>query len=276
MANINALISHRFRGFSNQENTIAGITAALEFGVQIVEFDIRVTGCGTPLIYHDEYAIDRNGKKRNISDIYASELNALGGTFSYMPTADALLEVAAAHDNKTCRLLVDIKDYGFEEEINALIHLHGLENRTVYVSWVPNVLYKMAEIAPHIPLCLSHWPQNPGELVRMHHQVHDANNGDVPRLPQRYIHGERSGWFVEGGLRGELRDIIKKSGGSVCLPVNMLDRKLIADYQADGIEVSAFSFIDWDKLSAYESEYGLNQFFIDNKLVFDQVKTLNG
>ena len=276
MANINALISHRFRGFSNQENTIAGITAALEFGVQIVEFDIRVTGCGTPLIYHDEYAIDRNGKKRDISDIYASELNALGGTFSYMPTADALLEVAAAHDNKTCRLLVDIKDYGFEEEINALIHLHGLESRTVYVSWVPNVLYKMAEIAPHISLCLSHWPQNPNKLVRAHHHVHDALDGDIPRLKDRYIHGERSGWYVEGGLRGALRELIQKSGGSVCLPVDMLDTDLIADYQKDGIEVSAFSFVDWDTLIEFESKFGLNEFFIDDKCVFDQHSTRNG
>lgn len=275
MAKIDSLISHRFRGFSDHENTIAGLTAALDFGVQIVEFDIRVTACGTPLIYHDEYALDKKGKKHNISDIYAGELNVLGGAFSYMPTADALFESAAAHANRTCRLLVDIKDYGFEEEINALIHLHGLDSRTVYVSWVPNVLYKMAEIAPHIPLCLSHWPQNPNKMVRAHHHVHDALDGEIPQLQDRYIHGERSGWYVEGGLRGALRELIQKSGGSVCLPVDMLDRDLIASYQKDGMEVSAFSFVDSDTLAEYESKFGLNEFFIDDKRVFDQLSTRN-
>jgi len=270
MASFNALISHRFRGFAKHENTITGLKAALDFGVQIVEFDIRVTKCGTPLIYHDEYAPDKKGKKHNLSDIYAQNLKEFGGTFAHMPTADALFKAAAEHTNQSCKLLVDIKDYGFEEEINALIHLHGLQDRTVYVSWVPNVLYRMAEIAPHIPLCLSHWPQNPGAAVRTNHKVYTAKDGMIPRLPERYIHGDRSGWFVDGGLRGELRDLIKKSGGSVCLPVNMLDNNEIADYQADGIQVSAFSFLDWKSINAFEQTYGLDMFFIDNRHVFDQ------
>ena len=55
MVNFKTFISHRFRGFSDVENTIDGLNAALDFGVQQVEFDIRVSKCGTPMIYHDEY-----------------------------------------------------------------------------------------------------------------------------------------------------------------------------------------------------------------------------
>ncbi len=270
MVSFNKLISHRFRGFAPQENTIAGLIAALDFGVQIVEFDIRVAGCGTPLIYHDEYALDKNGNKRYLSDVFAKDLSSIGGTFSYMPSVDALFEAAAKHRNNTCRLLIDIKDFGFEEEINALVHLHGLQDRCVYVSWVPNVLYRMAEIAPNIPQCLSHWPGNPNTQVRALHGVHVAPDGMIPRLLGDYFHGERSGWFVSGGLRGELRNLIAKSGGSVCLPVDMLDADLIQDYQKDGIEVSAFSFIDWKTMTDYASRYGLNEYFIDNKTVFDE------
>ena len=53
MPTLTQLVSHRFRGFSPHENTIQGLNAALDFGVAQVEFDIRVTKCGTPLIYHD-------------------------------------------------------------------------------------------------------------------------------------------------------------------------------------------------------------------------------
>lgn len=270
MTSFNRLISHRFRGFAEPENTIAGLNAALDFGVQIVEFDIRVTKCGTPLIYHDEHAPDKKGKSRLISDVFAHELIELGGAFAHMPTVDALFAAIAAHRNQTCRLLIDIKDFGFEDEINALLHLHRLQDRAVYVSWVPNVLYRMAEIAPHVPLCLSHWPGNPSATVRALHGVHDAADGVIPRLLGKYFHGERSGWFVDGGLRGELRKLIARSKGSVCLPVDMLDAELIKDYQKDGITVSAFSFIDWDRLDDYAEKYGLDEFFIDNKLVFDQ------
>jgi len=270
MVSFSSLISHRFRGFSKHENTIEGLNAALDFGVQIVEFDIRVTRCGTPIIYHDESAEDRAGKTRFISEIFAKELNSLGGKFAHMPTAQALFEAAAQHRNASCQLLVDIKDFGFEEEINALVHLYGLQDRTTYVSWVPNTLYRMSEIAPHIPLCLSHWPQNPNAAICALHKVYTAENGHVKRLQETVIHGERSGWYVQNGLRGDLRDIIQKSGGSVCLPVNMLDAELIAAYQKDGIEVSAFSFVDWGKLSAFQEAFGLDQFFSDNKTVFDE------
>ena len=56
MPKFDQLISHRFRGFSYRENTIKGLMNALDLGVQVLEFDIRVTRCGTPIIYHDEYA----------------------------------------------------------------------------------------------------------------------------------------------------------------------------------------------------------------------------
>jgi len=272
MADINSLISHRFRGFSKHENTLNGLNAALDFGVQIVEFDIRVSKCGTPLIYHDETAPDKMGKKRYISDVFAKNLSAIGGTFARMPTADVLFEAAKNHGSNSCQLLIDIKDFGFEEEINALVHLHGLESRAVYVSWVPNVLYRMAEIAPHIPLCLSHWPKNPNAIVRQIHKVHEARDGEVPRLADQYLHGDRSGWFIYGGLRGQLRSLIQKSGGSVCLPVDMLDAELIKSYQDDGIEVSAFSFVENSKIATFKERYNLDYFFIDNKHVFEQLE----
>ncbi len=269
MIKFDQLISHRFRGFSDRENTIEGLVNALDYGVQVLEFDIRVTKCGTPIIYHDENALDKNGKTHHIANIFARDLEILGGTFAHMPTADELFKTAASHRNNSAKLLVDIKDFGFEEEINALIHLHRLEHRTVYVSWVPNVLYRMAEIAPHIPLCLSHWPQNPNKAIRAKHHVHEAVHGDVPRLVDQYIHGQRSGWHVDGGLGGELRDIIKNSGGSVCLPADMLNQDLIKAYQADGIEVSAFSFVDWQIMDDFEKSFELDLYFIDNKTVFE-------
>ncbi len=272
MVQLSQLISHRFRGFAERENTIEGLKAALDFGVQVLEFDIRVTACGTPIIYHDEYAKDKSGKKRYLSKIFAKNLKNIGGIFSYMPTADLLFAAAAAHENNTAKLLVDIKDYGFEVEIDALIRAHGLQNRTVYVSWLPNVLYRMAEIAPDIPLCLSHWPQNPDKHTRKKHIVHNAPDGRIEHLPTDYIHGERSGWFVQGGLKGYLRMKIRQSGGSVCLPVNMLERDLIKDYQNEGIEVSAFSFVDWDTIDQFETAYGLDLYFIDNKKVFEIFK----
>ncbi len=276
MPRFDQLISHRFRGFSEFENTIDGLKKALDLGVQIVEFDIRVTHCGTPVIYHDEYAIDENGQPRMICETLAKDFRDIGGTFNHIPTANQLLAAAAVHTNKTCRLLVDIKDFGFETEINALIHLHRLQSRTVYVSWVPNVLYKMAEVAPQIPLCLSHWPENPNAIIRSQHKVFPAKNGIIPRLPKTFIHGQRSGWYVENGLKGELRQIIQASRGSVCLPVNMLNAEIVKNYQKDGIEVSSFSFVDSSVIEETAQKFGLDAYFVDNRILFDQHASITG
>lgn len=268
---LNALISHRFRGFSNYENTIAGLNAALDFGVKIVEFDIRVARCGTPMIYHDEAAPDATGTHRHLSHHKASDFAALGGNFTHMPTADKLFEAIAAHAFKDTFLLIDIKDGGFEEAIHALVCLHRLQDRVSYVSWVPNVLYAMHDIAPNVPLCLSYWCQNPDASIRAKHEVNVAENGHVPRLSREYIHGERSGWFIDGALSGKLRDILIASKGSVCVPQNMVTREIIDNYHSDNLSVSTFSYIDWDHINDHNERLNIDLFFIDNKRVFDEI-----
>lgn len=270
---LSSLISHRFRGFSKLENSIQGVNAALDFGVKYVEFDIRIAACGTPMIYHDEAAPDKHGDHHLLSAYKASSYSTLGGRFTHMPTADALFAAIAAHQNKNTVLLVDIKDGGFETEIHALICLHHLQNRVVYVSWVPNVLYAMHDMTPNTPLCLSHWCQNPDLSIRANHIVYKAKNGDVPRLADAYIHGERSGWFIDGPLTGKLREILIATKGSVCVPQDMVTRKLVDSYHSDGLAVSTFSYLDWDHINDHKSRFNIDLYFIDNKDVFDAAKT---
>jgi len=270
-----SLISHRFRGFSDHENTIDGLNAALDFGVAYVEFDIRVAKCGTPMIYHDEQAKDRRGQHRLLCDYMARDYTRLGGAFSYMPRAEALFHAIGQHPNTTTRFLIDIKDAGFETEIHALVSLCRLQDHVSYVTWVPNVLYRMAEIAPHIPLCLSHWCQSPSAKTRKIHTVHNAKGGHVPQLSHDYIHGDRSGWYLDHPLRGELLKIIKESGrddwkGAVCVPQNMVTQDLVAYYHSAGLEVSTFSYLDWDHIRDHKDRYNIDLFFIDNKTVFDE------
>ena len=271
MLDISRLISHRFRGFAEEENTIQGLNAAMTRGVELLEFDIRVTRCGTPLIYHDEYALDAAGKKRNICDIMASELPAIGGRFATMPKAEDLFHAAGLHPNKKPHLLVDIKDAGFEAEIHALVMMAGLGERVTYVSWVPEALYQMHDIAPNAPLCLSHWCQNPNKTIRRKHIVHEAKNGIITRRDPVMIHGERSGYFVSGRLDGELFEILKSVKGSVCVPQDMVSAELVAQYHAEGLQVSTFSYVDWPSIMTANDAMNIDHYFIDDKIVFDQL-----
>ena len=267
MVAIKNLISHRFRGFSPNENTIEGLNAALDFGVQTLEFDIRVARCGTPMIYHDEAALDKDGNLHHLCDIMANDFAALGGVFAHMPTAEELFAAAATHSNTTARFLIDIKDAGFETEIHALVELNRLGNRVIYVSWVPEALYNMHDIAPEAEYCLSHWCLSPHTNIRKLHRVFKAKMGHINRPRRKLVHGERSGWFVEGPLRGELRNIVS----SVCVPQAMVSQALVEDYHKDGIEVSTFSYIDWEHIKRHKDRFNIDLYFIDNKEVFDKI-----
>lgn len=264
MADLRQLISHRFRGFSEHENTIIGLNAALDWGVKQVEFDVRVARCGTPLIYHDEAAPDSQGQMHKICDIMASDREYLSGKFSHMPTVDALFEAASTHDNKA-KLLVDMKDAGFEDMLVTLAQAHGLLNRIIWVSWLPETLYAVRDLLPNANLCLSHWCQSPNAAIRHVHEVYEANAGHIPRPARHYVHGERSGWFVNGPLRGDMRDLVS----SVCVPADMVTREFVEDYHRDNIHVSTFSYVTRESLDTAEKTYEIDDFFIDAKIVFD-------
>ncbi|MEP3891632.1 MAG: glycerophosphodiester phosphodiesterase family protein [Hellea sp.] len=261
------LISHRFRGFAPHENTIAGLNAALDFGVLNLEFDIRVAKCGTPMIYHDEFALDKTGTAHRLSEVMASDYAALGGVFAHMPSAETLFAAMGQHANKEARFLIDIKDAGFEAEIHALVMLNRLASRVIYVSWVPEALYAMHALAPEADYCLSHWCQNPNAKTRRVHKVFEAKMGHLKRPRRKMVHGERSGWFVDGPLRGKLRDIVT----SVCVPQAMVSRALVDDYHKDGIEVSTFSYVEWDHIQRHKERFNIDSYFIDNKRVFDEM-----
>ena len=265
MPRFDQVISHRFRGFAPHESTLAGLHAALDYGVQQVEFDIRVTRCGTPIVTHDEDASDGAGKRRAISSVMARDLPGLGGDFQRMSHADALLAAVAAHPNRTCRLLVDIKDAGFERAVHALVAKHKLLGRTIWVSWLPEVLYAMNDIDSGVPLCLSHWCQPPGDAVRLKHYVFTAEGGRIPRPERRLVHGERSGWFVDGPLRGELRDLVSW----VCVPAKQLSRALVDDYHRDATQVSAFSYLSAKAMEDAEARFGHDAFFSDARQPFE-------
>jgi hypothetical protein len=268
MVDVSQLISHRFRGFSEHENTIVGLNAALEFGVSQVEFDIRFSKCGTPMIYHDESAHDARHQTHHLNHVMARDINALGGDFAPIPTAETLFAAIAAHDNQDCKILVDVKDAGFENMLYALVHSFNLQDRVIWVSWLPEVLYGLNDIKTGQKLCLSHWCRRPGRNTRAVHHVFSAQNGHITRPKRRQVIGERSGWFIDGPVRGEMRKILTH----ICVPAGQVWPDLVSQYQRDGIKVSAFSYTDVNILENESKRLKLNDYFSDNKILFQALK----
>ena len=70
------IIGHRGARGLAPENTLASLRKALEHGVDEVEFDVRVTEDGVPILLHDDHLADATGQKLAVSDYTLEELQA--------------------------------------------------------------------------------------------------------------------------------------------------------------------------------------------------------
>ena len=262
------LISHRFLTFSEYENTAQGLISALDNKVSYVEFDVRIAKCGTPVIYHDPEAIDINGVEHKISTVKYNDFNDLGGRFKTISSLDEILDIAANHSNTKVKLLIDIKDFGYEQVIYSSVVKKKLSDRSIYVSWLPEVIYALHKLTPLSEFCFSYWCKPPSETTKESHIVFKSQNGEIKNQTSANNIGRSSGWYIKGALRGKLRDIISM----VCVPKHMLDVSLVNKYHQYGIEVSSFSYLNINEIINDKKNYNIDYFFADNKKVFENIK----
>jgi glycerophosphoryl diester phosphodiesterase len=125
-------IGHRGAAAMAPENTLASFAAAVEVGVDLVEFDV-VQVRGELLLGHSPEEL-------------ASERGTLDDALGFLAEAG-------------CGAHVDVKSAGIEEEILASIRRHGLEGRAFVSSTDPPVLRRFAALAPVLPRART-WPHD--------------------------------------------------------------------------------------------------------------------
>jgi len=152
------IIAHR--GFSARapENTLAAMEAALETGVESVEFDLQAAACGTPVLFHDlMLGRTTNGvgplRRRPLPHLKALDA---GSWFSpeysgeRIPTQE---EALANLKGRVYRVYQDIKGYREIEDLDRMVSITrdtGMADATVFVSsdWV--IMNRLRQIAPDI------------------------------------------------------------------------------------------------------------------------------
>ncbi|MEO1192005.1 MAG: glycerophosphodiester phosphodiesterase [Pseudomonadota bacterium] len=71
------LMGHRGAAAVAPENTLAGLRAAKDQGVDWVEFDAQLSGDGVPLLLHDDRLHRTTGDRRKIAEVPAAEASRL-------------------------------------------------------------------------------------------------------------------------------------------------------------------------------------------------------
>jgi len=160
MAQSTLIVAHR--GFSSiaPENSLSAFEAAIECGAPYFELDVQASADGVPMVIHDA-TLDRtssSGHTGRVDHLTLSELRQVhvgypskfGEEFTLepLPTLADALTLA----NGRIKVCVEIKVSGIEEAIVRDIRAQGMAADVVVFSFLPDVLSRVHELAPELPL----------------------------------------------------------------------------------------------------------------------------
>ena len=123
-------VGHRGASAYEIENTIESFSKALELGVNAVELDARQSKDGKLILSHDETLKRLFGSDISMSQATLKELKQL--TDNKILTLEEALRFL---DSKVDKILVELKETGYEKKVLDVIMKEKLLNRTIIVSF---------------------------------------------------------------------------------------------------------------------------------------------
>jgi glycerophosphoryl diester phosphodiesterase len=155
-------VAHRGYSTVAPENTLPAFAAALRAGATFVEFDVRVTRDGVPVVIHDRTVNRTTSGAGRVWDLTYDEVAALdaGSWFGpgfaglRVPTLDETLDQLAAG---SAELLVEIKPPATLDEVKTIVARlaeRDLLERSVIQSFDADVIRKVRGLVPDVRLGL--------------------------------------------------------------------------------------------------------------------------
>jgi glycerophosphoryl diester phosphodiesterase len=153
-------VAHRGYSAVAPENTLPALAAGVLAGATFIEFDVRTTADGVPMVIHDK-TVDRTTDGTGaVQELTRDEIGALdaGAWFSpayagvSVPLLSEVLDLLVPKAG-TIELLLEIKPptgTGEVEVILGQVREHGLLAHTVVQSFDPDVIRLAGEVMPEV------------------------------------------------------------------------------------------------------------------------------
>ncbi len=136
-------IGHRGARAYEPENTLRSFRKAIELGVDAVELDVRRTKDGKVVVIHDAKVDKTTNGKGSVSELTLNEIKQLvTEKGEKVPTLEEALDFL----DRKVKILMELKETGFEEEVLRQIRERGLEKNVVIVSFLEDALRKIREM----------------------------------------------------------------------------------------------------------------------------------
>jgi len=149
-------IAHRGYSAVAPENTLPAFAAAVFGGATFVEFDVRTTADGVPVVIHDRTVDRTTDGAGHVWELTLDAIRALdaGSWFSpayagvRVPTLAETLDLLAAPGPE---LLLEIKPPATLEQVKTIVEAAAdLLPRTIVQSFDPEVVRLVREVAPEV------------------------------------------------------------------------------------------------------------------------------
>jgi glycerophosphoryl diester phosphodiesterase len=153
-----AVVAHRGASSTRPENTLPSFEEALRLGAHIVEFDVRLTRDGVPVVIHDP-AVDRTTDGSGlVHELTAAEIASLRTGGAGVPTLAQVLDLLSGR----AATAIEIKNIPGEpafdpareaivEAVHAELGRVGFEGPVLIVSFNPSSIAASKAIAPGVP-----------------------------------------------------------------------------------------------------------------------------
>ena len=128
-------IGHRGAKTYETENTIESFKKAIELGANAVELDVRTSGDGELIVSHDDNLKKVYGEDVLIHETKLVSLKELTG--NRIATLSEVLHSISGHVEK---ILVELKETGYEEKVLEVINKEKVKDKVIIVSFLGEAL----------------------------------------------------------------------------------------------------------------------------------------
>jgi glycerophosphoryl diester phosphodiesterase len=134
-------IGHRGAKAYKTENTIESFSTAIEMGANAIEFDVRQSKDARLIISHDDNLKKVFGKNVLVNESTLSELKQL--TDNRIATLEEALRFISG---KVEKILVELKEAGYEQAVLDLIRKEDLREKVIVVSFLEEALARVRDL----------------------------------------------------------------------------------------------------------------------------------
>jgi glycerophosphoryl diester phosphodiesterase len=138
-------VGHRGARAHEVENTLESFGKAIELGANALELDVRISKDSHLIISHDDNLKKVYGKDIRTNEATLEELKQL--TEGRLATLE---EAFSFIDGKVEKILVELKETGYEKNVLDLIWEKNLEDRVIIVSFHEETLARIRDLNKQI------------------------------------------------------------------------------------------------------------------------------